>query len=143
MSQHATAARRILEEAFNEGRLEVVDELVAPDAIDHDPQNPDAGTHGPAGLKTQIRRYRTAFPDLHLEVEQQLEDGDCVITRWRSSGTNDGDLMGMPPTHRHVEVTGIAIDRFADGQIVETWNNWDTLGMLQQLGVIPMAQQPA
>jgi steroid delta-isomerase-like uncharacterized protein len=135
--------RRLLEEAFNAGHLDVVDELVAENAVDHDPQNPNAGVRGPEGVRTMLGTYRAAFPDLHLEIQEQLSDGDYVVTRWRSSGTHQGDLFGIPATGRHGTVTGITIDRIANGKIAESWTNWDTLGLLQQVGAIPAMQTPA
>jgi steroid delta-isomerase-like uncharacterized protein len=81
--------------------------------------------------------YRAAFSDLQMTVEDQIAEGDMVVTRWTAVGTNDGDLPGMPASGRSSTVTGIGIDRIEDGKIVEAWGNWDTLGMMQQLGVIP------
>jgi predicted ester cyclase len=112
---------------------------VAPDAVDHDPQNPYAG-EGLEGLKKTVAMYRTAFPDISFTIEEQIAEGDMVATRWTGTGTNEGELMGMSPTGKHSVVTGIGIDRIENGKIVESWGNWDTLGMLQQIGAIPEAQ---
>jgi steroid delta-isomerase-like uncharacterized protein len=81
--------------------------------------------------------YRAAFPDLKITVEDQIAEGDKVVTRWTAEGTHDGDLPGLPASGRSSTVTGIGIDRIEGGKIVEAWGNWDTLGMLQQLGAIP------
>jgi steroid delta-isomerase-like uncharacterized protein len=81
--------------------------------------------------------YRAAFPDLRVEVESQVAEGDLVVTRWASTGTHEGDLPGLPASHNKVTVTGIAIDRLENGKIVEAWGNWDTLGMMQQIGAVP------
>jgi steroid delta-isomerase-like uncharacterized protein len=81
--------------------------------------------------------YRAAFPDLKITVEAQIAEGDLVVTRWSSTGTHEGDLPGLPASHNKVTVTGIGIDRIENGKIVEGWNNWDTLGMMQQLGAVP------
>jgi steroid delta-isomerase-like uncharacterized protein len=134
------SARRMFDEAFNQGDLAAVDEVVSPDAVDHDPSNPFAGERGPESAKKAISLYRGAFSDLQFTVEAQYADGDVVITRWSSTGTHDGDGLGFPATNKAVSVSGIGIDRFEDGQIVEAWNHWDTAGMLQQLGVVPEAQ---
>src|SRR2546423_13761624 len=131
-------ARRVIEELFSQGRLEIADELLAPDAIGHDPALPEP-TRGPEGLKTAAAGYRGGFPDLTLRVETQIAEGDSVCTRWTAVGTNSGEFWGMPPTRKQATVTGITIDRIVDGRIVESWTNWDALGLMQQLGVVPAA----
>ena len=135
-AENKALARRLLEEAFNAGRLDVAEELVASDFVGHAPSLPEE-VRGPAGLKELIAGYRTAFPDIHVTIEDQIADGDRVVTRWSAKGTHQGELMGMPATGKQATVTGITIDRIADGRIAESWNNWDTLGMMQQLGAIP------
>jgi steroid delta-isomerase-like uncharacterized protein len=129
-------ARRLLEEAFNSGNLDVVDELVAPEFVNHDAALPEPGV-GIEAAKASITGYREAFPDLRLTIEQQLAEGEYVTTRWSARGTHQGNLMGMAPTGKQATVTGITIDRIVDGRFVESWTNWDTLGLMQQLGVIP------
>jgi steroid delta-isomerase-like uncharacterized protein len=139
MSEQNKAAARRFFEAWSSGDLDAYDEIMAADYQDHDTQNPNAGIRGPEGAKRTAEMYRAAFPDTHFEVEAQFADGDYVITRWTASGTQEGELMGMPASGKRVEVTGIAVDRFEGGKIAEGWNNWDTLGMLQQLGAVPEA----
>jgi steroid delta-isomerase-like uncharacterized protein len=129
-------ARRFLEEAFNSGNLDVVDELVAPEFVNHDAALPEPGV-GIEAAKASITGYREAFPDLRLTIEQQLAEGEYVTTRWSARGTHQGNLMGMAPTGKQATVAGITIDRIVDGRFVESWTNWDTLGLMQQLGVIP------
>jgi len=129
-------ARRLLEEAFNAGRLDVTEELVASDYVGHDPSLPEE-VRGPAGVKELIAGYRAAFPDIRVTFEDQIAEGDLVVTRWRATGTHEGELMGIPATGKQATVTGITIDRIADDLIVESWHNWDTLGLMQQLGAIP------
>ena len=80
--------------------------------------------------------YRSAFPDAHFTIEDQIVEGDKVVTRYTATGTQKGELMGIPPTERRVTVTGINITRLDGGKIVEGWTNFDALGMLQQLDVI-------
>lgn len=126
--------RRAIEEGWNQGNTAVFDELLAANYVGHDPSGP---IHGPEGFKQFYATYRTAFPDTHLVIEDQIAEGDEVTTRWTATGTHQGPLMGIPPTGKHVTVTGITIARFADGKEVESWFNWDALGMLQQLGVVP------
>ena len=136
--QNKAIARRALE-VFNSGDLDELDDIVSEDAVDHDPQNPFAGTHGPEAAKQMAVTYRSAFPDLHVTIEDQIAEGDKVVTRWTAVGTHDGDLPGMPASGRSTTVTGIGVDRIEGGMIVEAWGNWDTLGMLQQLGAVPAA----
>jgi steroid delta-isomerase-like uncharacterized protein len=136
--QNKSIARRALE-VFGSGNLDELDELVSEDAVDHDTQNPNAGIHGPEGAKRTAAVYRAAFSDLQIKVEDQIAEGDKVVTRWTAVGTQDGDLPGLPASGRSSTVTGMTIDRIEDGKIVESWGNWDTLGMLQQLGAVPAA----
>jgi steroid delta-isomerase-like uncharacterized protein len=134
--ENRAAVRRFFEEAFNRGKLEVLDELIAADAVTHDPASPQY-TGGPESAKGFVSMYRSAFPDLRFEIEDMISERDLVATRWTASGTHEGDLPDLPATGRRSTVTGITIDRFEGGKIVESWTNWDTLGMLQQLGAIP------
>jgi steroid delta-isomerase-like uncharacterized protein len=127
--------RRVFEEAFNQGNLSAIDEICAPNYIYHDPMGPILG---PEGFKHFIMAYRTAFPDLHFTIEDEIAEGDRVVVRWRAHGTQLGELNGIPPTGQQSTVTGITIARAAaNGKFEEAWTNLDTLGMLQQLGVIP------
>jgi len=134
--QHKAMDRRVYEEVWNEGSLDVIDELVAANYIDHDP-NPTSTLEGLEGLKHSITMYRTAFPDVHFTVEDQIAEGDTVVTRWTARGTHQGPLMGIPPTGKQAMVTGISITRVASGKVVESWTNFDALGLLQQLGAVP------
>jgi len=134
-------SRRIIEEIFSQGRMETADELIAPGAITHDPAQPNA-TPGPQGVKESAGIYRGGFPDLSISIDDQCAEDDLVCTRWTAKGTNTADFWGMSATGKQATVTGITIDRIEGGQVVESWTNWDALGLLQQLGVIP-AQAPA
>lgn len=138
---NAATARRILEEAWNAGNLEVLDELCAPDCVDHDLSSHEE-VIGLEANKERVRGYRAAMPDLHITIDDLVAGGDRVATRWHASGTNDGELMGNPPTHRHLEITGMTIDRFdMDGRLVETWDQWDNLSFMQQLGLAPSMEE--
>jgi steroid delta-isomerase-like uncharacterized protein len=129
-------ARRFLQEALNEGNLDVVDEIVAPDYVLHDPAIPDE-IRGPEGIKGFVQMYRSAYPDTDITVEDQIAEGDDVVTRWTARGTHQGELMGIPPSGNRVEVTGITIDRFSGGKFAESWTSYDALGMMQQIGAVP------
>ena len=134
--ENKAIVRRFIDETWNQGRLEAVDELIAADHVDHDPGR--VGTpDGPEGIKAYITMYRTAFPDTHIEFGEMIAEGDLVAGSWTATGTHNGELMGIAPTGKQVTVTGIGIDRIRDGKIVESWANYDALGMLAQLGAIP------
>jgi steroid delta-isomerase-like uncharacterized protein len=130
--------RRFFEEVCNARNLGVADELFTANHTYHDPSSPSIG-RGPEGMKQLMSTYQTAFPDAHWNIDAMLvtEDGETVVTRWTGSGTNTSDLPGIPATGKKAMVPGIWIHRFSSGKIVESWNVWDTLGMLQQLGVVP------
>jgi steroid delta-isomerase-like uncharacterized protein len=130
-------ARRAIEEIYNAGKLEVVDELLAPDCVSYDVAMPEP-LRGPDALKQQAQGYRSAFPDLRLTIDQQLAEGDSVCTRWTARGTHRGELFGIAATNREATTTGITIDKLRDGRIVESRTNWDALGLMQQLGAISM-----
>jgi steroid delta-isomerase-like uncharacterized protein len=133
--QNKAIVRRAFEEPWK-GNLDVVDELIATNYIGHDPANPEP-LRGPEGVKDFVSVYRAAFPDARITVEQQLAEGDLVATRWSGRGTHEGELMGISPTGKQATVTGLTISRLEGGKIVEEFQNWDTFGLMQQLGVVP------
>lgn len=129
-------SRRLFQEFWDQKNLAVADELLAANHADHTPGSPPLPP-GPEGVKQFASFYFTAFPDIRITIEELVAEGDRVVTRWTARGTNSGSLFGMPATNKSATITGITIDRLAGGKIVETWTNFDNLGMLQQLGVIP------
>jgi steroid delta-isomerase-like uncharacterized protein len=133
--QNKALVRRSLEEVWNQGKLALIAELTAPNATYYDANVPGGKFTGPEGVKQFVEIYRTAFPDVRITINDQVADGDKVATRWTATGTHKGQLMGIPATNKHATVTGINIDRFHDGKVVESWANYDMFGMLQQLGV--------
>ena len=135
-------SRRIVEEAFAQGKIDVIDECVADNFVNHDPSVPPELPPGREGLKQLVQFYRAAFPDTQVTVDDQIAEGDRVATRYTGRGTHQGDFGGIPATGKQVTVTGISIDRIEGGKIVESWNELNQLGMLQQLGAIP-EQAPA
>ncbi len=132
--------RRLIEEVFNQGRMEVADELVAPHAVER--QRGGMGD-GPEGVKRTATVLRSAFPDFSLTIQDLVVDGDKVWARQRGGGTNLGSFFGHPPTGKtaHIEVFDVA--RFEDGHIVEHWGVPDQLGMLAALGLIELPSRPA
>ena len=137
--QNKAIARRLLEEVWNKGNLKALDEYVAPGAPNHDANNQIAP--GPEGLKQVVSLYRSAFPDLRFTLELEIADGDFVAHRITATGTQRGDLPGIPATGKYSKVTGMTIVRFKDGKVAEGWSVFDQLGMLQQLGVVPAPEQ--
>lgn len=126
-------SRRVFER-LNHGDLTVIDELYAPNHVSHNPPNT---THGSEEYKQGFTLLLTAFPDWHTTIEDQLAEGDMVATRFTWSGTHKGAFWGIPPTGKHVTMTGMLISHWVGGKSDELWVNSDTLGLLHQLGVIP------
>ena len=127
--------RRFADEVMNRGNLRVLDELCAPNVVDH--SMPPGFPAGIAGVKQMVTMYRSAFPDMRATIEDLIAEGDKVVARWSATGTHRGELMGIPATGKRVAVTGIGIDRFAGGKMVEHWEIYDQLSLMQQLGVVP------
>ena len=128
--------RRLFEEVWNKGNLPLADELFAPNYEHHDASTPDVG-RGPESEKKRATRYRTAFPDIRLNIEDIIAEGETVMARWSCRGTHKGDLGGIAPTGKQFNISGVSIARFANGKMAEGWVNWDALGLMQQLGVVP------
>jgi steroid delta-isomerase-like uncharacterized protein len=134
VEENKAISRRGIEEGFNKGNLAALDQIYAANHVNHDA--PPGLPNNLEGLKQFIGMYRAAFPDLNTKIDHQIAEGDKVVTHWTATGTNKGSLMGMPATNTNATITGITIERIAGGKIVETWNTYDQVGMMQQLGVI-------
>ena len=134
--QNKAIVRRLFEELWNKGNLSVADQLFSPNYANHDPSTPDVG-RGPESEKKRATLYRTAFPDLQLTIEDLLAEGETVMARWSCRGTHKGDLSGIAPTGKQFTISGVSIARLANGKMAEGWVNWDALGLMQQLGVVP------
>jgi predicted ester cyclase len=134
--------RRWIEEGGNQGNVAVFDELSAPNWVYHDPNLPDVRTL--ADYKRSITEARSPFPDWRTTIEDLIAEGDQVVMRLTWRGTNTGDFvtpMPLPATGKQVTMTNITIVRFAGGKAVEVWNVGDSLGLFQQLGLIPAPGQ--
>lgn len=134
VEENKAIARRFYEEIWNRGDMAAADELIATNIIDHD-QNPESRVRGPESVKQLATSNRTAFPDFHFTVEDEITEGDKVAVRWTMRGTHKGEFMGRPATGKQVTVEGMHFWRVAGGKILEAWVNKDRLGMMQQLGV--------
>ena len=140
MSDHRTLVQNFVEEVWNKGDFNATETYWAADYIDHNLAVPNQAAGG-AGARQVFMAFKSAFPDLHFTIEDTLVEGDKIVWRWSSTGTNTGSMMGMPSTNKKATITGIEIYRIANGKIAERWGNFDQLGMLQQLGVVPMPGQ--
>jgi steroid delta-isomerase-like uncharacterized protein len=129
--------RRGIEEAVNKGNFSVIDEILSTDYVYREPTVGEK--RGRAGLRELITMYRNAFPDVKLTIDEQIAEGDKVVTRWNATGTHRGELFGTAPTGKQVRVQGIIVSRIANGKIVEETEVYDALGMLRQLGAVPAA----
>jgi steroid delta-isomerase-like uncharacterized protein len=133
---------RFYEQLWNRGNLDAADELVATDYVRHD-LRPGEAPPGPNGQKAVAAKFRAAFPDVHLELEALVAEGDLVAARWSMTGTHTGAWGDVSPTGRSVRFCGVNFFRIADGKIAEIWNLRDDLGLREQLGVEVYAGYPA
>jgi steroid delta-isomerase-like uncharacterized protein len=127
---------RTFYEEIDKGNLAAMDELVSEDYINHHPAPFPGLAPGREGLKQAFQIFWEATPGHHV-IEDQVAEGDKVVTRLTVYGAHEGDLPGIPKTGNKMEMTAVAIHRIADGKIAEHWSNTDELGLMQQLGVIP------
>ncbi len=132
--------RRWFREVWNEGRIQTVYELLSPESVATGQRGADAEIRGPQEFEKFVREIRGAFPDIKVTVEDVFGTDDKVVLRWSAVMTHTGDALGVPASNRTVRSRGITIARIEHGKIVEGWDNWDQLGMLEQIGVY---QQPA
>jgi steroid delta-isomerase-like uncharacterized protein len=137
--ENKSVVRRWYAEVTNQGKLEVADELLAPEYVCHDP-NSEAGEVRADTLKESITYFRNALAEMRFEIEDMIAEGDKVVTRWTLRGTHRGELFGVKPTGERVAMSGIVISRVAEGKIVEEWDEYDLLGLMRQLGAVPEPQ---
>ena len=133
--------RRYVEEV-NKGKaaaMAVIDELFSPDFVFHSGAGEDI--RGLENFKKQLSEFFSAFPDVHFTFDDMIVEGDKVAVRFTWTGTHKGELMGISPTNKKWTMWEISIDRIAGGKFVEEWNRYDTLGLMQQLGLVPTPGQ--
>lgn len=118
-----------------DARRELVDQIFLTDFVDHNPQ-PGQEKDGVEGIHQVLNVYHAGFPGLRETTDEVIVSGDRAVVRWTAVGTHDGDLLGIPATHREVRMTGIDILRIADGLIVERWGETNALQTMQQIGAI-------
>jgi steroid delta-isomerase-like uncharacterized protein len=129
-----TAYERTWVEGLNRGDVSAADQAFAPNCVIHINGSPEPNL-SLGGFKEMASGLLTAFPDLHFTIEDQIVAGDKVATRWTAEGTNSGPFGPVPATGRHVQIDGLILDRVVDGKVVERWEIWDQMGMMQQLGL--------
>jgi len=136
--QNKQIVMRLIEEGFNRAREAVIDELVSPK---YQSQEEGMAAEGRQKLKEPMGSFRTAFPDLHLQVEHILAEGDKVMTWAVFTGTHLGPLEAVPATGKKVVVIDVDLWRLEGGKVVESWAHFDQPGLLQQLGVLAMPEE--
>jgi steroid delta-isomerase-like uncharacterized protein len=132
--QNKALVRRYLDQVYNNGRSDVIDELLADDYVDH--SAPSGQAPGTAGTRQVYDMYRTAFPDLRVKIHHLVAEDDLVVARATFTGTSRGPLMGAPPTGKPVQFSSMVIVRLRAGRFVERWEQMDLLGLMLQLGVV-------
>ena len=137
LEENKTLVRRFFEELWNQETMAVADELLAPTHVHH---FPDGDINGPDGVKQLVSTLRTAFPDFHMSTDDVIAEADKAVMRSTIHGTHQGEGMGSSPTGKTITYTGIDIFRIAEGKIVERWGEIDALGLMQQLGTLPVAE---
>ena len=137
-TDYSSHVRRMFDEVINNKNLDAIDELVAPSFMNHSMPMPEPG---PAGFRQVISAFTTAFPDMRVDIDDVIVDGDRVATRGTMTGTHDGEFNGIPATGRSVNIPYIDVWRFDGDKAVENWVTMDMLGMMQQLGVVPEPSQ--
>jgi steroid delta-isomerase-like uncharacterized protein len=136
--ENSSLIRRWFEEVWNKGHMEAIDEMASPDVVGHG-QAQHATDIGLKEFKPFVLALRSAFPDMKINIDYVIEQGDKVVARWTSTMTHKGEFLGFVPTGKKVTVTGTTTQRISGGKIVEGWDNWDQLGLLVQIGAVPAA----
>lgn len=133
--QNKATYTRFIQEVFNEGKLDAVEELLSPAYVLHDA--PPATPPGREGVKQIVTSFRNAFPDLRITIEEQVAEDDLVCSRTTTRGTHKGNIFGIAPTGKLVSMTGLTMVRIVGGRVMESWVKNDVIGLLSQLGAVP------
>ena len=133
--ENKSIVQRFYEGVFNRKNTAALDEFIEPQAVDH--SAPPGAPGGIAGARQFVEMFLSAFPDVRFTVEDLIAEGDRVVASLTQSGTHQGIFLGLSPTGKRVQITGMEIFLLTGGKIVEHWNYYDDLGLFQQLGVLP------
>ena len=134
--ENKALVRRYFEETWDKGNLDLIEELFTTDFVRHGPTATEGEVRGLEGFESLVSMYRSALTDLRVSIEDQIAEGDRVVTRWTARGTHRGELMGNAPTGNPTSVRGILVDRISGGKIEEEWADYDTLHLMQQIGAV-------
>jgi steroid delta-isomerase-like uncharacterized protein len=137
--QNKDLVRRAVEQIWNAGNYDTIEDFVAHDFVAF-ASTPADEIHGPENAKQYFIQLHNAFPDIHFTIVDQVAEGDKVATHWTASGTHKGEFKGIAPTGKRFTVTAIDIDRVVNGKVLECWSNMDELSLLRQLGAIPTSE---
>ncbi len=129
--------KRWFDEVWNQRRTATITELFAPNGVSHGAAEDGSDLNGPGAFLPLFERIVGAFPDMRLTVDDAIAQDDKVLIRWSAVVTHTGDNLGMPATNKRVTFSGMTLAKIANGKIIEAWDHWDKLGMLQQLGAVP------
>lgn len=139
-AENKAIIRRLYEEIWNKRKVELVSQIISPSHALQAP-NVSGSAVGPEAYKRQLMLFFAGYPDLRFSVEDIIAEEDKVVACWTFSGTHKGEYLGIPATNKKVSVDGITIHHIAKGKIMDSYSNWDALGMMQQLGVVPALGQ--
>lgn len=142
--KNKATCRRFIQKIFNDGDLSSIGNFISPDSLHHEIGEVSLPSRrGPEWFAEMVSLYRLAFPDLYIEIQDQVAENDRVVTCLRMQGTQKGPLMGIGVSGKSVDITRIRVDRLTEGKIAESWFHWDGLRMLQQIGALPnLDRQP-
>ena len=139
-AENKAIIRRLYGEVWNGRRLDLIGEIISPSHALHDNNSPDSSI-GPEAYKSQVDRFLSGFPDLYFSIDDMVAEDEKLVVSWNIAGTHRGEFMGFPATNKKISVDGITINHIVNGKIIDSYINWDALGMLQQLGVAPTLGQ--
>ena len=134
--ENKALVRRYFEEIWDKGNLDLIEELFTTDFVRHGPTATEGEVRGLEGFESLLSMYRSALTDLRVSIEDQIAEGDRVVTRWTARGTHQGELMGNATTGNPTTIRGILVDRISGGKIEEEWADYDTLHLMQQIGAV-------
>ncbi len=143
VEENIVLMRRWFKEVWNEGRVQTIYDLMAENGVGVGQDQPGVEIHGPRDFEALSNRLHGAFPDIKVTVEDTFGADDRVVVRWYATMTHTGDHLGIPATNKPVRITGITIARIEKGKIVQGWDNWDQLALMQQLSAAASASASA